>query len=176
LKIFVAIAALFLAPFATQADEDHIRWTRNGAPSETYITGGPWTLEQSGAAGGLKSAGYCSTNGIQIGNPGTQRMQPYYFPFLTGHEKYLQGYFDWRPLSPQPGLLLKGFPATNDGPTDATTALPENRLSYHRVAESRWYSANRSPQLAAGDYRTIGRVGLHTEHEIAAIGQSGDDQ
>jgi len=129
LKIFVAIAALFLAAFATQADEDHIRWTKNGGPSETYITGGPWTLEQSGPAVGLKSAGYCSTNGIQIGNPGTQRMQPYYFPFLTGHEKYLQGYFDWRPLSPQPGLPLKGFPAMNDGPTDATTALPE--IAFH---------------------------------------------
>jgi hypothetical protein len=25
------------------------------------------------------------------------RMQPYYFPFITGHGKHLQGYFDWRP-------------------------------------------------------------------------------
>jgi len=222
-KIFVAIAGLFVAAFAMQADEDHIRWTKNGAPSETYITGGPWTLEQSGAAVGLKSAGYCDTNGIQIGNPGTQRMQPYYFPFVTGHGKYLQGYFDWRPkdtdeavaaassddagftwtfqqkvlelrttcpdqvqkdpdgdkdngpdpnnsdngdddgqghqfviniaghtylytldrannhidaddlyiheLSPQPGLPLNGVPAINDGPTDATSALPE--IAFH---------------------------------------------
>ena len=97
IKNSVAIAAIFAAAFATQADEDHIRWTRSGAPSETYITGGGWTLEQSGAAVGLKSAGYCDSNGIQVPNPGTQRMQPYYFPFITGHGKHLQGYFDWRP-------------------------------------------------------------------------------
>ena len=97
IKNSVAIAAIFAAAFATQADEDHIRWTRSGAPSETYITGGGWTLEQSGAAVGLKSAGYCDSNGIQVPNPGTQRMQPYYFPFIIGHGKHLQGYFDWRP-------------------------------------------------------------------------------
>ena len=74
-----------------------VRWTRNGAPAETYITGGGWTLEQSGAAVGLKSAGYCDKNGNQLGNPGTERMQPYYFPFITGSGKHLQGYFDWRP-------------------------------------------------------------------------------
>lgn len=58
MKILVAIAGLFVATFATQADEEHLRWTKSGAPSETYITGGGWTLEQSGAAVGLKSAGY----------------------------------------------------------------------------------------------------------------------
>jgi hypothetical protein len=73
------------------------QWRRNGAPSETYVIGGPWTLEQSGAAVGLKSAGYCDANGNQVPNPGTQRMQPYYFPFITGHGEHLQGYFDYRP-------------------------------------------------------------------------------
>ncbi len=147
-------------------------------------------------------------------------MQPYYFPFITGMGKHLQGYFDWRPkdtdeavaaaysddagltwtfqqkvlelrttcptqvqkdpdgdkdngpdpnnsdngdddgqghqfvihiaghtylytlerandhidtddlyiheLTPQPGLPLNGAPAMNDGPTDATSNLPEN--------------------------------------------------
>jgi hypothetical protein len=51
-KILVAVSALLVAAFATQADEEHIRWSKNGAPTETYITGGPWTLEQSGAATG----------------------------------------------------------------------------------------------------------------------------
>jgi hypothetical protein len=96
-KIFAVIAVAMVAAFATQADENFIQWKSNGAPSETYITGGGWTLEQSGAAVGLKSAGYCDSNGAQILNPGTQRMQPYYFPFVTGHGKHLQGYFDWRP-------------------------------------------------------------------------------
>jgi hypothetical protein len=54
-------------------------------------------LEQSGAANGLKSSGYCDGNGVQIGNPGTERMEPYYFPSVTGRGKHLQGYFDWRP-------------------------------------------------------------------------------
>jgi hypothetical protein len=78
-------------------DDRHVHWKRNGAPTEAAITGGPWTLEQSGAANGLKSSGYCDANGNQIGNPGTERMQPYYFPFVVGHGKHLQGYFDWRP-------------------------------------------------------------------------------
>src|SRR3984893_13463666 len=74
-----------------------VNWTSNGAPTPTAITGGPWTLEQSGAANGLKSAGYCDSQGNQIGNPGTERMEPYYFPVVVGHGKHLQGYFDWRP-------------------------------------------------------------------------------
>src|SRR5260370_20144875 len=75
-KVLVTVSALVIAAFATQADEDHIRLIKNGAPTETYVTGGPWTLEQSGAANGLKSSGYCDKNGNQIGNPGTERMQP----------------------------------------------------------------------------------------------------
>ncbi|HLJ29131.1 MAG TPA: hypothetical protein VKY85_20650 [Candidatus Angelobacter sp.] len=82
----------------------HVRWTRNGAPTETTITNGPWTLEQSGAANGLKSSGYCDAQGNQIGNPGTERMQPYYFPSIVGHGKHLQGYFDWRPKDTDEGV------------------------------------------------------------------------
>ena len=92
------VAATFVAStFAIHADGDHLRWTRNGAPTETTITGGGWTLEQSGAAVGLKSACYSEKNGNQIGNPGTERMEPYYFPVMFGHGKHLQGYFDYRP-------------------------------------------------------------------------------
>lgn len=96
-KLTIAVAVAFVAGFATQADENNLHWTSNGAPTETYVTGGGWTLEQSGAAVGLKSAGYCDANGNQIGNPGTERMQPYYFPVISGQGKHLQGYFDWRP-------------------------------------------------------------------------------
>lgn len=49
-----------------------MKWTSNGAPTPTAITGGPWTLEQSGAANGLRSSGYCDGLGNQIGNPGTE--------------------------------------------------------------------------------------------------------
>jgi hypothetical protein len=96
--LFAAATALILvSALRTRAWQDTVRWKRNGAPTETYITGGGWTLEQSGAAVGLKSAGYCDSNKKQVVNPGTQRMQPYYFPFITGRGKHLQGYVDFRP-------------------------------------------------------------------------------
>jgi hypothetical protein len=96
-KVIVAFGVAALLTLAAQAQNGPIHWSRNGAPTETYVTGGGWTLEQSGAAVGLKSAGYCDKSGNQIGNPGTERMQPYYFPFITGKGNHLQGYFDWRP-------------------------------------------------------------------------------
>lgn len=106
------VAGLVLLVFATAAwsVEDHdrdnqpVRWTKNGVPTDTSITGGPWTLEQSGAANGLKSAGYCDSNLKQIGNPGTERMEPYYFPSIVGHGRHLQGYFDWRPKDTDEGV------------------------------------------------------------------------
>jgi hypothetical protein len=84
-----------------------VKWTRNGAPTDVTITGGPWTLEQSGAANGLKSSSYCdsSTPPKQIGNPGTERMEPYYFPEVFGFGKHLQGYFDWRPKDTHEGVV-----------------------------------------------------------------------
>jgi hypothetical protein len=94
--VLASAGALFVAAFAVHAGGSHVTWKRNGAPAETYITGGGWTLEQSGAAVGLKSAGYCANN-QQVENPGTERMEPYYFPVVVGRGKHLQGYFDWRP-------------------------------------------------------------------------------
>jgi len=38
---------------------------------------------------GLKSAEYCDKKGNQIANPLTQRMQPYYFPFIQGRGQHL---------------------------------------------------------------------------------------
>jgi hypothetical protein len=96
LAIAAIAAAIFVASGWTQTG-DHVVWTSNAAPAETYIAGGGWTLEQSGAAVGLKSAGYCDSRGNQIGNPGTERMRHYYFPVVAGRGKHLQGYFDWRP-------------------------------------------------------------------------------
>lgn len=97
-RITASFALLGAWALATHAQGTHTTsWTRNSAPAETYVVGGPWTLEQSGAAVGLKSAGYCNKAGNQVPNPGTQRMQPYYFPFIVGHGSHLQGYFDYRP-------------------------------------------------------------------------------
>jgi hypothetical protein len=109
-KMFLATALGLIVPAIALAqgfshDSDHVKWTSNGAPTPTSITGGPWTLEQSGAANGLKSSGYCDSNGVQIGNPGTERMEPYYFPVINGHGKHLQGYFDWRPKDTDEGVV-----------------------------------------------------------------------
>ncbi|MBV8055699.1 MAG: hypothetical protein JO071_10715 [Deltaproteobacteria bacterium] len=98
---FAAGMAVFGALAIPAAARQPVIWTRNGAPNTVVITGGPWTLEQSGAANGLKSSEYCASSdgitGTEIGNPGTERMQPYYFPFVVGQGSNLQGYFDWRP-------------------------------------------------------------------------------
>jgi hypothetical protein len=101
----VLLAAFAAAAWAGDGDDGPVHWKRNGAPTDTSITGGPWTLEQSGAANGLKSAGYCDSNLKQIGNPGTERMEPYYFPSIVGHGKHLQGYFDWRPKDTDEGVV-----------------------------------------------------------------------
>ena len=128
-----------LAAFATPAAaHDRLIWTRNSAPQTVTITGGPWTLEQSGAANGLKSAGYCAASGngasgTEIGNPGTERMQPYYFPFITGQGSNLQGYFDWRPKDTDEGVVAAS--STDGGKRwifqsrvlELTTSCPTNK-------------------------------------------------
>ena len=98
MKKMLVVVAIGMIPTAAMVAQTQgpVLWTSNGAPTTTTITGGPWTLEQKGAANGLKSAGYCA-NGGEVDNPGTERMQPYYFPVVFGHGRHLQGYFDWRP-------------------------------------------------------------------------------
>jgi len=113
----VAGAALF-AGLVARAAAGHgpVTWTRNNTPNTVAIAGGPWTLEQSGAANGLKSSGYCAStdgiNGTEINNPGTERMQPYYFPFVTGQGSKLQGFFDWRPKDTDEAVVSA---SSNDG-------------------------------------------------------------
>lgn len=78
LRPLLGVAGCLLALLGSVGAQ--VQWTRNGAPNEATLTGGGWTLERSGAAVGLKSAGYCDANGNQIGNLGTERMQPYPLP------------------------------------------------------------------------------------------------
>ena len=94
IRFVVLAAAMCAMAAASLAQNKPNSFTATSAAAETYIYGGPWTLEQSGAANGLKSSGYCDANGVQVPNPGAERMQPYYFPFITGHGHKLQGYFD----------------------------------------------------------------------------------
>jgi len=121
----------------TAAADDPVKWSSNGIPETVAINGGPWTLEQSGAANGLKSSGYCASSdgvhGTEINNPGTERMEPYYFPFITGQGQNLQGYFDWRPKDTDEGVV-SAF-STDGGKSwtfqdkvlELTTACPTNK-------------------------------------------------
>jgi hypothetical protein len=134
---FIASAAMLTAFATSAAAHEPVTWTRNGAPNTVAITGGPWTLEQSGAANGLKSSGYCASsdgvNGSEIGNPGTERMQPYYFPFIVGQGSKLQGYFDWRPKDTDEAVVSAS--STDGGKTwtfqdkvlELTTKCPTNK-------------------------------------------------
>ena len=92
----LSLAVLLLLPgsslFAQSADV----WKAESLPQQAHITGGPWTLQQRGASTPAPSAGYC-INGVPQPNPGTERMAPYYFPFVTGSGKDLHGMFDYRP-------------------------------------------------------------------------------
>ena len=65
-------------------------------PVESTISGGPWTLAQGPASNAVPYNGYC-VNGTPARNPGTELMQPYYFPHVQGSGNFLQGYFDYRP-------------------------------------------------------------------------------
>jgi hypothetical protein len=110
MKLFLAlvVALLGLVPLGSAQDGNGtIVWRVNTAPVEAQILGGPWTLEQSGTAVGLKSAGYCDSMGNQIPNQPNlyQRMEPYYFPSIVGVGRHLQGYFDWRPKDIDEGVV-----------------------------------------------------------------------
>ena len=65
-------------------------WTAESLPQQGHITGGPWTLQQRGASNAAPSAGYC-INGVPQPNPGTERMAPYYFAFVTHSGKAMHG-------------------------------------------------------------------------------------
>ncbi len=92
-----AALALAVLPLSAQVSAaSPLTWTLKETASEAYLTGGPWTLEQSAASPDKRAAGYCKGD-TQQPNPGTERMQPYYFPFVTGFNNTLQGIFDYRP-------------------------------------------------------------------------------
>jgi len=131
-----SIAATLAAFAAPAVAHGPVTWNRTSPPATVSIAGGPWTLEQSGAANGLKSSGYCASSdgvtGTQIANPGTERMQPYYFPFVVGQGSHLQGYFDWRPKDTDEGVVAASSDdggktwAFQDKVLELTTQCPTN--------------------------------------------------
>jgi hypothetical protein len=77
----------------------HVQWSTTGLPQPASVTNGPWTLGQGPATLDHQNKGLCDTfpGGTLQNNPGTNLMQPYYFPEikrdLSGR---LDGYFDYR--------------------------------------------------------------------------------
>ncbi|MFI5104110.1 MAG: hypothetical protein ACHP79_04220, partial [Terriglobales bacterium] len=104
----VAIVALQALPIWAQSADV---WKAGSVPVQSHITGGPWTLQQTGSSNATPSAGYC-VNGVPQPNPGTERMAPYYFPFVTGRGQKLHGFFDYRPRTSNEAVVAA---STKDG-------------------------------------------------------------
>jgi hypothetical protein len=104
----VALVALQALPIWAQSADV---WKAGSVPVQSHITGGPWTLQQTGSSNAAPSAGYC-VNGVPQRNPGTERMAPYYFPFVTGSGKNLHGIFDYRPRTSNEAVVAA---STKDG-------------------------------------------------------------
>ncbi len=89
------LAAGALIPTVSQSQTASGPWKPNGAPQVASVTNGVWTLGQGPATLGQPLNGYCANGALQT-NSGTHLMQPYYFPFITGSGKALDGWFDYR--------------------------------------------------------------------------------
>ena len=99
-KTLVLFAALALSVAATSSvNAQTVTWTATSSPVQSTLAGGPWTLSQ----GPNPATTYCTAGGtgVPIVNPSTtvNKMNPFYFPFVTGRGDNLQGYFDYRPDS-----------------------------------------------------------------------------
>ena len=73
-------------------------------PVMATINYGPWSLHQGPATAAVPYVGYCA-HGRQTVSPGTEPMQPYYFPHIATVGGYLQGWFDYRPRNAQEAVV-----------------------------------------------------------------------
>ena len=99
----IAMMVLWVFPVHAQMEKVNV-WTAKSLPQQGHITGGPWTLQQRGASNAAPSAGYC-INGVPQPNPGTERMAPYYFAFVTNSGKAMHGFFDYRPRNDNEAIV-----------------------------------------------------------------------
>jgi hypothetical protein len=74
-------------------------WTVSDTPVRATITGGPWTLGQGPATQTNPAADYPNPN------PGTNNFAPYFWPFLTGDDQNMLGYFDYRPRNMEEAVV-----------------------------------------------------------------------
>ena len=101
--LLIAMMVLLVVPVSAQVIKGNV-WTAESLPQQGHITGGPWTLQQRGASNAAPSAGYC-INGVPQPNPGTERMSPYYFAFVTNSGKTMHGFFDYRPRNSNEAIV-----------------------------------------------------------------------
>ena len=123
---FVCVVAMLVLLATAVSAQSANTWTAESVPVQSHITGGPWTLEQTGASNAAPSAGYC-VSGVPQLNPGTERMAPYYFPFVTGSGKNLHGIFDYRPRSNNEAVVAA---SSTDG--GLTWHFEQKALEFHR--------------------------------------------
>ncbi|MGH3763589.1 MAG: hypothetical protein ACRDS0_25915 [Pseudonocardiaceae bacterium] len=76
----------------------NVQWSTNGSAQPASVTNGPWTVGQGPATLDHQNKGLCDTfpGGTLQNNPGTNLMQPYYFPQIKRFGNTLDGYFDYR--------------------------------------------------------------------------------
>jgi hypothetical protein len=90
------ITAIFFALFTAACFGQQTTWTLTSAPVQSVITGGPWTLNSGPLVNPTAAGNYC-VNNVASTNLGTNILQPYYFPFISGRGTALRGIFDYRP-------------------------------------------------------------------------------
>jgi hypothetical protein len=98
-----------LAPPADDVEEqisalvDHAgtarQWRLASVPVRATITGGPWTLGQGPASPTEPAKGYPTPN------PGTNNMQPYFWPYTRGSDQVMFGLFDYRPRNMEEAVV-----------------------------------------------------------------------
>jgi hypothetical protein len=103
LALLIALMVIMVRPVSAQVTKGNV-WTATSRPQQSHITGGPWTLQQRGASNAAPSAGYC-VNGVPQLNPGTERMSPYYFAFVTNSGNTMHGFFDYRPRNSNEAIV-----------------------------------------------------------------------
>jgi len=196
-KIFYLTASTLLAVAVSDkvafASPGPNSWTAVDIPITTTIENGPWTLGQGNNLQAqpnttLPSVGYCNPfgkGGVTQSNSGqTSTFQPYYFPYIVGKGKILQGYFDWRPKDSNEAIVAaysKDAGATwkfqqetlelNPGlcPTDATKT---NAQSYPNSGTDEGYQSGNDAGQGHPFVTTIrGKSFLYTLDRTSASAQ-----
>jgi hypothetical protein len=162
-----------------------------GTPARAQIAGGPWTLAQgilgSSSTGTPKVGSYPNDYTLPFAqtNAGrTNLMAPYYFPYVTGEGRDLNGLFDYRPRSAMESVVSA---TSEDG--GKTWKYTGQALAYTPQANYQYQQAPNDPTKAGANlfangsddgqghpfaYRFCGHHYLYTLNRTAGIIDSGE--